>query len=46
MKRKKKAYSAPKLDNLGKVGDLTLQGNAPLSDVLPFVDNTAYPPPS
>ena len=41
----KKTYVAPSVELLGSVAEKTQAGNAPFSDVEPFQDGTAFPPP-
>ena len=42
----KQPYRTPYVEEIGAVGDVTASGGSPLSDVMPFVDGTAFPPPS
>lgn len=42
----KKAYVQPSVELLGSVAEKTQQGNSPFSDVLPFQNGTAFPPPT
>jgi hypothetical protein len=44
--QEKKVYAAPSLQALGFVGDVTAASNAANSDVTPFVNNTAFGPPT
>ncbi len=41
----KKSYVSPSVLSLGTISEKTEAGAAPLSDQLPFVANTAFPPP-
>ena len=41
----KKPYVAPIVEMLGSIAEKTQAGNAPNSDVLPFKNNTSFPPP-
>lgn len=41
----KKAYVQPSVELLGSIAEKTQSGNAPNSDVLPFQNNSAVPPP-
>ena len=45
MSETKKAYVQPSVELLGSIAEKTQSGNAPFSDVEPFQNNTAFPPP-
>ena len=42
----KKAYVQPSVELLGSIAEKTQSGSSPNSDVLPFQNNTSFPPPS
>ena len=46
MSNVKKMYVQPSVEVLGSVAEKTQGGDAPNSDVVPFANNTSYPPPS
>ncbi len=41
----KQEYKAPEVVRLGSVAEDTKSGDRPYSDVEPFANNTAFPPP-
>jgi hypothetical protein len=41
----KKPYVSPSVVSLGTMSEKTAAGAAPLSDQLPFLANSAFPPP-
>ena len=46
MSENKNVYVQPSVELLGSEAEKTQSGNAPFSDVSPFQNNTAFPPPS
>ena len=45
MSSSKKTYVQPSVELLGSIAEKTQSGNAPNSDVMPYQDNSAVPPP-
>ena len=46
MSSAKKMYVQPIVELLGSIAEKTEAGSSPNSDQLPFLNNTAFPPPS
>ena len=46
MSNTKKMYVQPSVEILGSIAEKTQSGTSPNSDVLPFMNNTSFPPPS